>query len=127
MYFLIETTRILSPHIDPSPPQSTDISGFLQWAFNTGIMVALILAGVFFTIYGFWYMIAFKDGKKAELREKMYNIVLGIVIIISSYIILEFINPNLIKLDMFKNFGDKDSKIGAERDESANPTLPKKP
>lgn len=113
-------TQYLSPAIAPNPPANTDFGGYLQWMFKTGVIMAGVLAAFFLVLHGFRYMFTDNISNKGELRKKMYDVILGLVLALATYSILYAINPALLSLDAFKNFGAGDSKVGTSRDSSLN-------
>jgi hypothetical protein len=117
LLFLAETTRYLSPLVAPTPPTDTDVGGYLQWAFQTGVIMAGVLAGCFLVLHGFRYMLTDKITDKSALRKKMYNVIIGLVLAVATYAILNAINPNLLRLDVFKSFNAGD-KVGGPKDPS---------
>jgi hypothetical protein len=117
MQALYAIERYLSPMVAPKPPTNVDIGGYLQWGFQTGVILAGVLAAFFLVIHGFRYMLTDNLSNKSELRKKIYNVVLGLVLALASYAILNAINPNLLRLDALKSFGGG-QKLGGEKDAS---------
>lgn len=79
---------------------STSLSGFLQAAFNLSIVFAAVLAVLRITWGGFLYMTSDIADNKNKAKSIIWNALLGLLLILSIYIILLQINPNILNLDV---------------------------
>ncbi len=80
--------------------QTTDLSGYLSGLFQLGIGIAVTLAVVMLVINGIQYMFSDIPGIKVAAKNNLGNIVWGLILAFSSWLILYTINPNLIKFDL---------------------------
>lgn len=83
-----------------SPTQNcrTDFITYLQGIYKLAIGAGGALAVILFTIGGFQYMITDVAKTKEDGKKKMQNSILGLVLILTAYIVLYTINPDLLKL-----------------------------
>ena len=78
-------------------------SGFSKYAQTIITLIigfSALLAVLMFMIGGFTYMTGDSIGSKAEGRGIMTNAIFGFVLLLASYIILNTINPDLLKLNL---------------------------
>ncbi len=78
---------------------SATLPDYLNRVFQLSIMLGGILAVVFLIIGGFEYMTSEATGKK-DGKERIQNALLGLALLLFSYLILYIINPNILKLDV---------------------------
>ena len=95
--------HLLRPEIEPLPQQGADFPALLQWGFRTIIIVAGLAGFVMLFITGFQYMFSDKVTNKGYLRGRMQEILLGVLLAVGSYAILQFINPRILSLDFFQS------------------------
>lgn len=79
----------------PGVTDQTNIGDFFNAAFRLGLVVAATLAVVMITLGGIEYMTTDSISKKSGGREKIQNAVIGLLIALLTWIILDTINPNL--------------------------------
>jgi hypothetical protein len=72
-------------------------SGFLSAIYNWGIAIGVILAVLFIVFGAIQYMSTDAVSGKTEGREKIKNALLGLLLLLTSYLILYTINPDLIR------------------------------
>lgn len=72
------------------------LSGFLPLVIGIGAMIAMILLG----FYGFQYAMSDSASVKMAYRGKLWEIVQGLLLIISAYAIIYTINPDLLKFEL---------------------------
>ncbi len=78
-----------------------DLNEIIAWFYYFIISIAGISAFFTFIQGGFqWLTSGGSAGKITEAKEKLTSAVLGLVIILSSYLILQVINPELITLQL---------------------------
>lgn len=79
------------------PPDKIDkIGPILSRFYVFGVSMTVIAALIMFTIGGVQYMIA-GDRDPGPARERMKNALFGLILALTSYLILYTINPDLVK------------------------------
>ncbi|MDO8183611.1 MAG: pilin [bacterium] len=81
------------------PGDPTTVSSFGEYAsaaFQTVLMVVIVLAVLMLTISGLQYIISPAAGGKEEATKRIWAAIIGLLIALSSYLILKTINPNLV-------------------------------
>ena len=90
------------PGLTPSADGSIDVSaGFGDYAVRIiRIVIGLmgVLAVIMVVFGGIQYMISSSGGEKGAGKERMTNAIYGLILALSSYMILNTINPNLVNL-----------------------------
>ncbi len=88
----------------PDPPSSvvtkTGLAGYLQTLFWVAIIAAGVLAVLMITIGGLRYMASEAFGEKQAAKNQITMAIAGFILAISSVLILETINPNLLKFNL---------------------------
>lgn len=87
-----------------------DFGGLIRNIYDVAIGLVGLAVLVQFTIAGLTYMLA--AGNAAEVgsaTKKMQNAVMGAILLLSAYLILNVINPDLTRTDLFnlKDIGNK--------------------
>src|SRR3989338_8771646 len=96
----------------PSFEDSENLGQFIKSLFNLGIgFVGLAVFIQFFRAGITYLMAAGNAGDTHHAKEMMQNAVLGAILLLSSYLILNVINPDLVRVDIF-NLNDIANKIG---------------
>jgi len=80
--------------------QSTQIEGFLQRVFVFLIGAAAVMAVVQITIGGVQYMTSSAAGSLEDAKSRIRMAIIGLLLILSTYIILQQINPNLVQIKL---------------------------
>jgi len=80
----------------PGVGAESNINEYLPAAFNLTVGIALVLAFIFITIGGVTYATSDALSGKAQGRDYIENAVLGLLLIIGSYVILSTINPQIL-------------------------------
>jgi len=71
------------------------ISGMYKWAISLSIALAVIM----FTFHAFGYLLSESTvTSKSKAKEGMQNVIIGLILIFSAYLILKTINPKLVEL-----------------------------
>lgn len=118
------TTPGYDSYLAPLPginnSQVSTLGGFLQSLFSVLILIAGILAFIMIVIGGVTYATSDAFSGKESGKEMIMNAILGLIIALGSWVILNTINPNLasnlsitipkLTLDQ-KNYADYESKI----------------
>ena len=82
---------------------SGDLAGYVNALFTTALSVGAILAVLRIAYAGYEYMTTDAWGSKQHAKEVLGDVVLGLLLLLSIYLILNQINPNLLKLDILRN------------------------
>ncbi|PIR37269.1 MAG: hypothetical protein COV34_03545 [Candidatus Zambryskibacteria bacterium CG10_big_fil_rev_8_21_14_0_10_42_12] len=77
----------------------TDFAGYINGMYRFVLGVAGILAVIMIIYAGFVYMTTDAFQKKQEGREHIKNAILGLLLAISTWLILNTINPNLLQFN----------------------------
>lgn len=91
------------PNVSFSTPAGDGERGTIPWigqyirgVYNYAIGIASLLASVMFIIGGFYYLTAGGDSSRVKTgREKIAGAVIGLLLVLGSYVMLETINPEL--------------------------------
>ena len=86
---------------------TTSLAGFLNGLFTAAISVGAILAVLRIAYAGYEYMTSDAWGNKARAKEIIGDVVLGLLLLLGTYLILDQINPNLLNLDMLQGLKGK--------------------
>lgn len=89
-------TAYLSRLFDPS---TTTLADFVNALFKTAIIAGAILAVLQLGYAGFKYMASDLPGVKNDARERIGRATLGLLLLLSIWLILYQINPDILKLD----------------------------
>lgn len=82
-----------------SPPPTTDFFGYAQFLYPFALSVAAVLAVIMLIIAGLEMMTA-SEGLRSDAKQKIWGAVLGLLLAVGSYLILNTINPDLVKLKL---------------------------
>lgn len=83
--------------------ESDSFVGFLQTLFQLSIIAAGVLAVLMITIAGFEYMGSDKFSTLQKAKSRLWNAILGLLIVLGAVLILQTINPNITGLDIFSD------------------------
>ncbi len=102
----IKTFAAYVPLTPGSIPQignltSINMSNILNGLFAISIGVSAILAVIMLTIGGFKHMTSESAFKISGAKEQMTNAIVGLLIVLLSYVILYTINPEIVSLNLF--------------------------
>ncbi len=81
-----------------STTQSIDLGTYINYIFKFSIALAAFLAVVMIIWGGFQYMISEAVSGKLEGKGKIWNAITGLIMILSSYLILRTIDPRLVQI-----------------------------
>jgi hypothetical protein len=99
-------TACLSPN-NASPVQqlfgATDLAGFFNGFFKVAIVVGAMLAVMRLGYAGFVYMTTDSFGQLGNARQIIQDAVIGLLLLLSIWLILYQINPNLLNLDILRS------------------------
>ncbi len=91
---------------------STDLATFLSNLFSAALSIGAILAVLRLTYAGYQYMTSDAWSSKSHAKEIIGNVVLGLLLLLSIYLILYQINPDILKLNFLQNL--KQTNAGPE-------------
>jgi hypothetical protein len=80
--------------------QTPNMGEYLKGVFNLSIGLATVLAVLMIVIGGIKYMTAEAFTGKSDAKEMISRSIYGLVLILSSFLILTTINPNLVEFDL---------------------------
>ena len=84
------------PGADPSTIDS--VGSFIEYAFQLSLYIVGIAVFINLIYGGAMYLYgAAVPSKKAEAKAKIYNSILGMLLLLSAWLILNTINPDLVK------------------------------
>ncbi len=83
----------------------TTLAQYINALFKLAISIGAILAVISIIIGGFEYMTAEAVGAKKGGKDRVWSAVLGLVLLLLSWLILYVINPNILSLDALKQLG----------------------
>lgn len=76
------------------------LSGYLNGLYKAGIAIATGLALLMIVLGGLQYVSSDAINGKSEGRSRINNAVIGLLLALGSYILLQQINPNLLRSDL---------------------------
>jgi hypothetical protein len=94
----IEQSPFLSKLFDPS----LSLAQFFNTAFKAAIVVGAMLAVLRLGYAGFVYMTSDLPGMKGNAKEIIGQAVLGLLLLLSVWLILNQINPQILNLDILQ-------------------------
>ncbi len=94
-YFTEGYDQYLAPLPGFTATTTSTLGGFLKGLFTVLVMVAGILAFIMLVLGGITYATADAISGKTSGKEMMLNAVLGLIIALGAWVILNSINPNL--------------------------------
>lgn len=75
-------------------------AGYLQTMYIWGVSIAVALSIIMIIFGGIQYMTTDSISNKTDGKEKIKGAVVGLILALSSYLILNTINPQLVSLDV---------------------------
>ncbi len=82
---------------------TTNLSDFLNGLFKFAITIGAIVAVLRIAYAGYLYMGSDMWSSKGKAKEILGDVTLGLLLLLSIWIILNQINPDILKLDALKN------------------------
>jgi len=80
------------------PIKELQLGGFFQYAFNLLIGLAAVLA-VFMVVWGgFEYATSDAWSEKNEGKKKLWNAIIGLLMVLTAFIVLKAVNPSLVAI-----------------------------
>ena len=90
----------LAPITGITDQPSTDLGSFISNIYDVSIGIGVVLAIVMLTISGLQYSSSVIPAVKGKAKKTMLGAVLGLLLLLSSYLILNTINPDLTVLEV---------------------------
>lgn len=81
---------------------STSLGDFVNKLFNAALALGAILAVLRIAFAGYMYMTTDAWGKKGDAKTIIGDVVLGLLLLLSIWLILKQINPDLLKLNVLQ-------------------------
>ena len=75
-----------------------NLADFLKSVYNFGVAAAAVLAVLMIAWGGIEYMTTEAFQGKSDAKDKIWNAIFGLLLVLASYLILWTINPDIIKL-----------------------------
>lgn len=88
---------------------SGNLSGFFNNVFRIGVGIAALLAVIMIMIGGFEYLTSNIPGQKSDGKEKIKGAIVGLLLILLSFVILNVINPDITGFRLFNETTTTDS------------------
>lgn len=88
------------PGIGDSGDKTTTLEKYVPAVFKLAIGLSAVAAVLMIVIGGFQYISSDAIMKKSEGKERIKNAVFGLVLVISAWLILNTINPNLLNINL---------------------------
>lgn len=82
---------------------ANSLDSLINKLFNAAIAAGAILAVLRLAFAGYLYMTTDAFGQKSKAKEVIGDVVLGLLLLLSIWLILRQINPDLLNLDIFRN------------------------
>ena len=80
--------------------QYQGIGGFINFVFEIGIGIGGVLGVVMLVIYGFQYATNEQSvAKFSEIQKRVTQVLLGLILLLGTFILLRTINPDLLLID----------------------------
>jgi hypothetical protein len=87
----------------PLVTEATDLSGLVNAFVGIAVGAAALLAVVMFALGGMKYMLSEAAFSKGDAKEQMMEALIGLAIVLGSFLILRVINEDLINLNALRN------------------------
>jgi hypothetical protein len=88
------------PNLPSVPNDETALQVYIPYIFNLLIGLSAVTAVVMIVFGGFQYMTSDAIQGKSNGKERIKNAIFGLVLVISAWLILYTINPNLLNLNL---------------------------
>jgi hypothetical protein len=90
----------LAPLPEAAPDSGTNLTTYLQGGFRLVIIIVAILAVIMIAYSGLQYMTSNAVPAKTMAKERLYNAVGGLLLLLGAVLILQTINPELTSLKL---------------------------
>lgn len=89
--------QISTPLLQFPQGGTTSFDSYINWLYVFSISIAALLAVVKIIIAGFKYVLSDVVSSKGQAKDDIKGALLGLLLILGAYIILNTINPNLVR------------------------------
>ncbi|MDD4989570.1 MAG: hypothetical protein PHV42_04060 [Candidatus Pacebacteria bacterium] len=89
-----------------------NLEDYLGSLFKIGIGLCAVFAVLMIVIGGLEYVMTDKIASKEDAKTRITNALVGLLLALSSYILLYTINPELVKLNFLKSSSNPNASIG---------------
>ncbi|HTK05312.1 MAG TPA: pilin [Candidatus Eisenbacteria bacterium] len=80
-----------------------DVGDYIASVYNYGVSIVAMIAGVVFVVAGFQYLTAGGDaGRVSKAKERIRDALVGLLLTLGAYVILNTVNPDVLRLQMPK-------------------------
>jgi hypothetical protein len=100
---------------------TTSLAGFLSALFTAAISIGAILAVLRLGYAGYEYMTSDAWGHKSHAREVIGDVVLGLLLLLGTWLILNQINPQILNLNILQN-ASASTPSGSQTSSTPTPT-----
>lgn len=100
---ILESTAVQSDQIAPLFDPNSTLAEFFSGIFYTAIAIGAILAVMRLGYAGIVYMTTDLPGMKTSSKGIISNAVLGLLLLLSVWLILNQINPEILNLDILRS------------------------
>lgn len=83
--------------------QTGDLGSLINTGFKVAISIGAIIAVVRLAIAGYQYMTSDAWGSKSRAKETIGQVVLGLLLLLSVYLILYQINPQILQFEFLNH------------------------
>ncbi len=80
--------------------KSGDLSELFNALFNLAVLVGSIIAVILIAAAGIEYMTSDAAGKKGDAKNRIRNALVGLLLLLATYIIFEQINPSINDMEL---------------------------
>lgn len=101
-YTLLEPS-VIQPNPSTAKDTPINLSDYLKGAYVTLFAVVITAAIVSLVYYGLTYMLSDVSNLKGEAKSRMTKVFIGIGIALISFILLNEVNPDLLKINFKLN------------------------
>lgn len=93
----VDYPKLPGTEVAPQTVEGTTLPDYVVYIFNFAVAIVGLMAFVSLTIGGIkWYTSAGDPGKLAAAKNQLFSALLGVIILLLSYMILTTINPQLV-------------------------------
>lgn len=107
--------------------EKAGLSGYLTAIFRLGIGLAVVIAVFMIVFNGIQYMVSDVVGQKATAKKGIENAIWGLVLVLASVLILNTINPNIVKFELIQSLERAADSVTAPAGGGSGTTTPQTP
>jgi hypothetical protein len=91
----------LSVNLGPTS-KVVDLGDYISSLYNYGTSIAAVVAALMIVIGGFRFLVSGDVSKASKGKENIMNAIIGLALVLSAYLILNTVNPELVTLRLPK-------------------------